>query len=92
MDSQDDCIATPAEYVAAFAARAPRCVSSDLVGRVSSGASVAAAQLSDASSRLSYFFSGSDVLAKYLRIGYPQVRPPGGGGGRPAGLAALAAW
>lgn len=26
--------------------------------------------------RLAYFWSGSDVLAKYARIGYPQVRSP----------------
>ncbi len=77
LDKQDNCIATPAEYVAAFAARAPRCVSDNLVGHVSKGKSVANAAFTDATTRMSYFWSGADVLAKYMRIGYPKVREAG---------------
>lgn len=38
--------------------------------------------------QLAYFFSGSDALEKYLRIGYPTVR----GGGQPRAAAAGCHW
>ena len=41
--NQYDCVTTPAEFAAAFKANTPRCVSEDLVGRLSSGNSVAQA-------------------------------------------------
>ena len=73
---QADCVSTPAEYVEAFKAREPRCVSPDLFGRVASGSSVEEAAFSSpyTSEKLAYFWSGADVLAKYMRIGYPRVR------------------
>ena len=38
--NQYDCVTTPAEFAAAFKANTPRCVSDDLVGKLSSGNSV----------------------------------------------------
>lgn len=69
---QDRCIKTPEEYVAAFEAREARCVDPDLVGRTSSGVDVAGATL-NTSFKLAYFWVGSDALAKYLRIGFPET-------------------
>lgn len=73
LGEQAECVQTPAEYVAAFEARAPRCVSPGLVGRVISARN-ASALGEDSAAKLAYFWSNSDVLAKYLRIGYPEVQ------------------
>lgn len=54
--------------------RQTRCVSPNLFSRLTSGDNVAAAKAGlGLDQRLAYFWSGSDVLAKYARIGYPQV-------------------
>ncbi|KAL4419584.1 hypothetical protein ABPG77_004833 [Micractinium sp. CCAP 211/92] len=68
------CVQTPTEYLAAFEARQTRCVSPNLFSRLTSGDNVAAAKAGlGLDQRLAYFWSGSDVLAKYARIGYPQT-------------------
>lgn len=73
LDNQFDCVATPAEYLQAFEARAPRCVSDELYGRVSMGPTEADVKGADTTNVLAHFWSGPDVLAKYLRVGYPEV-------------------
>jgi hypothetical protein len=75
MLNQYDCVTTPAEFIAAFNANTPRCVSDDLVGRLSSGADVMTARNKSltADRRAANLWSGSDALAKYLRIGFPKV-------------------
>lgn len=86
IDAQFDCISTPAEYAAAFEARSPRCVSDELFGRLSWGPTVAAATAEDTSSRLAYSFAGADVLAKLLRVGYPNASGAPGGPAAASGL------
>lgn len=71
-----DCVKTPAEFVEVFqnpdpGARA-RCVSADLIGFLTSGADVAGANPAGRRQSPFWFWSGSDGLAAYLRIGYPQ--------------------
>ena len=68
-----NCVKTPAEYVEAFRNRESRCVSKDLIGRISQGfhpATNSSFPL-DVSKRAAYFFAGSDALAKFMRIGFP---------------------
>lgn len=74
MLNQYDCVTTPAEFVAAFNANTPRCVSDDLVARLSSGPDVATARNRSLTTNVkaANFYSGSDALAKYLRIGFPK--------------------
>jgi hypothetical protein len=72
-----DCVLTVDEFVTAFEARDPRCVAPDLLATVSMGPSAAEAGLADATQSLAYFFSGPDVLAKYLRMSYPEVSGEG---------------
>ncbi|PSC74537.1 protocadherin-related 15 [Micractinium conductrix] len=73
--NQGKCVETPQEYIAAFEAEAPRCVSPCLFGRITHGATVEEALPTSSmfSVKVAYYVSGSDVLAKYLRIGYPDV-------------------
>ncbi|KAL4444284.1 hypothetical protein ABPG75_012021 [Micractinium tetrahymenae] len=75
IQQQGACVSTPVEYVEAFEKQQPRCVSPDLFGRISNGRNAAAAALSDdaLSGRLANFWSGQDVLEKYLRFGYPEI-------------------
>lgn len=51
-----------------------RCVSPNLLARITSDDTVAAALPSNAvfSTKMAYFFSGNDALEKYLRMGFPQ--------------------
>lgn len=67
-----NCIHTPEEYRAAFERRESRCVSKDLIGRVSQGLTVGTASF-NGTQKSAYFFTNSDGLAKYLRIGFPQT-------------------
>lgn len=67
-----NCIRTPEEYQAAFERRASRCVSKDLIGRVSQGLTVGTSTF-NGTQKSAYFFTNSDGLAKYLRIGFPQT-------------------
>lgn len=76
----NDCIATPLEFKRAFEQRQPRCVSSELVGRVVSARNVSGLRGEDTEQKLAYFWSASDALAKYLTIGYPEVGGWVGGG------------
>ena len=55
--NQYDCVTTPAEFIAAFKANTPRCVSEDLVGRLSSGVSVEQAANRSVSRSFLVFFS-----------------------------------
>lgn len=73
-DNDPKCVSTPDEFIQAFNARAPVCVSDELVGRIDSGSSVDEALSIHYEMRVASFFSGSDVLEKYLRMGYPEVR------------------
>jgi hypothetical protein len=70
-----DCVKTPAEYVQAFKNRESRCVSKDLVGRITQGFNPATGRgfPIDVSKRAAYFFAGSDALAKFLVIGFPET-------------------
>jgi hypothetical protein len=70
-----DCIKTPGEYVQAFKSREERCVSKDLIGRISQGFNSATGRgfPLDVSKRAAYFFAGSDALAKFLVIGFPET-------------------
>lgn len=77
----NDCISTPLEFKRAFEQRQPRCVSSELVGRVVSARNVSGLRGEDTEQKLAYFWSASDALAKYLTIGYPEVGGHWGGGG-----------
>ncbi len=80
----ETCIKTPAEFVAAFQAREPRCVSDTLYGRLASASSLSSsfANITKADFKLAFFISGQDVLEKYIRIGYPQARGEGVAGHR----------
>eukprot|EP00890_Picochlorum_soloecismus_P005987 jgi/Picsp_1/638/NSC_00634-R1_---NA--- len=64
IQDQKKCVETPTE----FAAREPRCVSDNLIGRVFSGTSA-----SNVNSKPATFYSGSDALEIYLRNGYPET-------------------
>jgi hypothetical protein len=70
-----NCVKTPAEYVEAFNNRETRCVSDDLIGRISQGynPTTKAGFPLDVSKRAAYFFAGSDALAKFLIIGFPET-------------------
>ncbi len=69
------CVKTPAEYVEAFAKRQPRCVSNDLISRISQGynPSTKLGFPLDVSKRAANFFTGSDALEKFLLIGFPAT-------------------
>jgi len=69
---QEECIQTPLEYLAAFESREARCVSENLIARISSGSSVDDLNV-QVKPKPASFFGGHDALEKYLRVGYPEV-------------------
>lgn len=71
IEDQKRCVSTPKEFVAAFEAREPRCVSDNLIGRVFSGTNASTVYL-QVNSKPATFYSGRDALEMYLRNGYPE--------------------
>jgi len=70
-EEQQLCVETPQEFAVAFANREPRCVSRNLIGRVSGGSDASSVYL-QLNSKPATFYSGNDALEQYLRTGYPQ--------------------
>jgi hypothetical protein len=68
---QKICVQTPKEFAEAFAKREPRCVSTNLIGRVFNGVNASTVYL-QVDSKPATFYSGHDALERYLLSGYPE--------------------